>query len=317
MKFWGIELKIADIILGLPQLREYNPKIDQRTRELVRSDDKYNSETLAKIVAALDMLYLLEEDKGEGVTKELSVDKELQKYFEILNLIENIPREALEEPKTETKLPKKYNKYKHIFNKARVEELLLYQLGLDHEIILRPDFKPLWGLIYNLLEEELKVLKEYLEKILRLGIIQRLKSPAVVSLLFVGKKDRGYRLYVDYRRLNSSIILNRYPIPLISEILNRLGEVVVFTKLDLRNVYHLIRIKEGHEQITVFRTRFGLFEYLVLLFSLSNGLVTFQAYINQYLREFINVFMIIYLDNILIYSKEEHLYIEYIYKVLE
>ena len=82
---------------------------------------------------------------------------------------------------------------------------------------------------------------------LRLGIIQRSKSPAAVSLLFIGKKDGGYRLCADYRGLNSGIIPNRYLIPLISEILNRLGEVVVFTKLDLRNAYYLIRIKEGHE----------------------------------------------------------------------
>jgi hypothetical protein len=86
-----------------------------------------------------------------------------------------------------------------------------------------------------------------LEKILRLGIIRRSKLLVVASLLFIGKKDRGYRLYIDYRSLNSSIILNRYPILLISEILNQLGQVVIFIKLNLRNIYYLIRIKEGYK----------------------------------------------------------------------
>jgi hypothetical protein len=109
-------------------------------------------------------------------------------------------------------------------------------------------------------EEELGILKEYLEKMLRLGMIRRSKLPAAASLLFAGKKDGSYRPCADYRGLNSGTIPNRYPIPLISEILNRLGQAVIFTKLDLRNAYHLIRIKEGHEWMTAFRTRFGLFE---------------------------------------------------------
>jgi hypothetical protein len=124
--------------------------------------------------------------------------------------------------------------------------------GLDHEINLKPDAKPLWGLIYNLLEEELKVLKDYLEKMLRLKIIRRSTSPIAAPLLFVGKKDATLRLYVDYRGLNAVTILNRYPIPLISEILNRLGKAKIFTKINLRNAYHLIRIKEGHKYLTAF-----------------------------------------------------------------
>ena len=121
-----MKLKIVNIILGLLQLREHNSKIDQYTRELVRSNNKCNSETLAQIVVALDILYLLEEDDGNRATEELLVDEELQKYFEILNLIKNVPRDALEEQKIKTKLPTKYDKYRHVFNKARVEELSPY-----------------------------------------------------------------------------------------------------------------------------------------------------------------------------------------------
>jgi hypothetical protein len=316
-KFRGMELKTADIILGLPWLREHNPKIDWRTGELARCDDKCNTETLAQMVAALDMLNLAEEREDGETTEELSAEEELWTYFEILNLIENVPGKSPEEQVAETRLPTKYEKYRHVFDKAKAERLPPHRPGLDHEILLKPGFKPPWGPIYNLSEEELGILKDYLEKMLRLGMIRRSKSPAAASLLFAGKKDGSYRPCADYRGLNSGTIPNRYPIPLISEILNRLGQAVVFTKLDLRNAYHLIRIKEGHEWMTAFRTRFGLFEYLVLPFGLSNGPATFQAYIDQCLREFIDVFVIVYLDDILIYSREEHLHTNHVSKVLE
>jgi hypothetical protein len=279
-RFRGMELKIADIIFGLPWLREYNPKIDWCTGELVRSDDKCNSEILAQMVAALDMLHLSEENDEVGVKDELLVDEELWTYFEVLNLIENVSGESREEYRMETKLPTKYEKYKYVFDKTKAEELLPHRPGLDYEILLKPGFKPLWGPIYNLSEEELGILKEYLEKMLRLGMIRRSKLPVAVSLLFVGKKDGSYRPCIDYCGLNSGTIPNRYPILLISEILNRFGQVVVFIKLDLWNVYYLIRIKEGYEWIIAFRTRFGLFEYLVFPFGLSNGPVIFQVYID-------------------------------------
>jgi hypothetical protein len=96
------------------------------------------------------------------------------------------------------------------------------------------------------------VLKDYLEKMLRLRMIRRSTSPIAAPLLFVGKKDAILRPCVDYRGLNVVTILNRYPIPLISKILNRLGKAKIFTKIDLHNVYHLIRIKEGHEYLMAF-----------------------------------------------------------------
>jgi hypothetical protein len=127
-----------------------------------------------------------------------------------------------------------------------------YYKGLDHEINLKPNAKPLWGLIYNLLKEELKVLKDYLEKMLCLKIIRRSTSPIIAPLLFVGKKDAILRLYMDYRGLNAVTILNRYLIPLIFKILNRLEKAKIFIKINLYNIYHLIKIKEGHKYLTAF-----------------------------------------------------------------
>jgi len=158
--------------------------------------------------------------------------------------------------------------------------------------------------LYNLSETELGVLKEYIDKNLQSGFIRRSKSPAGSPILFVKKKDGGLRLCVDYRALNAITVRDRYPIPLISEILDRLRRAKTFTKIDLRGAYNLIRVKEGDEWKTAFRTRYGLFEYCVMPFGLANAPSTFQSYIDKALQHLVDVTVIIYLDDILIYSDD-------------
>jgi hypothetical protein len=109
---------------------------------------------------------------------------------------------------------------------------------------------------------------------------------------------------VDYRALNQASVKNRYPLPLISEILERVGKAKIFTKLDLRGAYNLIRIKEGDEFKTAFRTRYGQFEYLVIPFGLTNAPATFQAYMDDCLRPYMDELVVCYLDDILIYSED-------------
>jgi hypothetical protein len=110
---------------------------------------------------------------------------------------------------------------------------------------------------------------------------------------------------VDYPALNSAKVNNPYPLPLISEMLRRMCGARIFTKLDLRNAYHFIRIKEGGEYKTLFRTHYGQFEYRVMPFRLMNTAATFQPYIDDCLRPYIEDFAISYLDDILIYSTTE------------
>ena len=122
------------------------------------------------------------------------------------------------------------------------------------------------------------------------------------------KKDGGLRLCVDYRGLNSITIKNRHALPLISETLDRLVGARIYTKLDLKDAYHRIRIKAGDEWKTAFRTRYGHFEYLVMPFGLSNAPATFQAYISQALVGLVDTICVIYLDDILIYLEDEALH---------
>ena len=156
--------------------------------------------------------------------------------------------------------------------------------------------------------KELHVLKETLDAHLKSGFIRPSKSSCAAPALFVPKPPDGLRMVVDYRGLNKVSVKNRYPLPLIPELLDRLHKAKVFTKLDLRNAYHQIRIKDGDEWKTAFRTAHGLYEYQVTPMGLCNAGGTFQAYINDVLREFLDDFCEAMLDDIMIYSDthQEH-----------
>jgi len=163
-----------------------------------------------------------------------------------------------------------------VFSKAKAETLAPYR-SIDQAIDLEPGFKLPDGRIFNLPEFELRTLKAYIETNLANGFIQRSSSSAAALILFAKKKDVRLRLCVDYRALNTGTIKDWYPVPLISEMLDRLRGARIFTKLDLRNAYHLSRIKEGEEYKTVFPTRYGQFKYRVMPFGLTNAPATFQA----------------------------------------
>ena len=180
----------------------------------------------------------------------------------------------------------------------------------DHDIVLELGMLPPHWPIYNLLEHELKVLQEYIKTVLNKGWIWPLTSPVGAPIIFVPKKDGSLQLCINYCGLNSITVKNCYPLLLVSEILDRLSSTKIYTKLDLRDAYHYIQIKEGKEWMTAFQTRYGHFKYTVMPFRLTNTPATFQAYINYALSNLLDICCIVYLDDILIFSnsKEEHVY---------
>ena len=148
----------------------------------------------------------------------------------------------------------------------------------------------MFGPIYNLSETELQVLKEYIDENLRKRFIQPSTSPFGAPVLFVKKPDGSLRLCIDYRALNRITVKNRYPLPLISQLLDRLKGKKYFTKLDLRDAFNRLRIASGDEYKTAFRTRYGHFEYLVMPFGLTNAPGSFQSYANNAIREYLDLF---------------------------
>ncbi|KAH0603716.1 uncharacterized protein H6S33_007375, partial [Morchella sextelata] len=177
--------------------------------------------------------------------------------------------------------------------------------------------RPPYGPIYGLSQIELKALREYLDENLPKGFIRASESPAGAPILFVKKSDGTLRLCVDYRGLNAITIKNRYPLPLLKETLAKLSRAQYYTKLDLRWGYNEIRIAEGDEWKTAFRTRYGHFEYTVMPFGLANAPATFQHWINDILRPYLDQFVTAYLVDILIYSETLSEHKEHIRKVLK
>jgi hypothetical protein len=149
-----------------------------------------------------------------------------------------------------------------------------------------------------------------------MGFIRPSKSSHGAPVLFVKKKDGSLRLCVDFRGLNKISKKDRYPLPLITDLLNAPRKARLYTKIDLRHAYHLVRIAEGDEWKTAFRTRYGSFEWLVMPFGLTNAPVAFQRFMNDIFGDLLDVCVIVYLDDILIYSDDPKQHTEHVREVL-
>lgn len=176
---------------------------------------------------------------------------------------------------TSANLPPQYEKFWKAFSDGL--KSLPAHAPHDMEIKLMDNKVPQMGPLYQMSEKELEILQAYIDDMLSKGLICPSTSPCGAPVLFARKKDGSLRLCVDYRRLNALTERNVYPLPLITEMLDRLQTAQWFTALDLKDAYWLIRIREGEEWKTAFRTRYGLFKYLVMPFSLTNAPSTFQA----------------------------------------
>src|ERR1700720_575564 len=170
------------------------------------------------------------------------------------------------------------------------------------KINLEEGYTPPLGQFYSLSHTELKALQEFLDENLAAGFISSTPSLHGAPVLFVKKKDGGLRLCVDFRGLNKIMKKDRYPLPLITDLLDSPGKARIYTKIDLQHAYHLVRITKGDEWKMAFRTRYGSFEWKVMPFGLTNALAAFQHFMNDIFADMVDICVIIYLDDILVYS---------------
>ena len=149
---------------------------------------------------------------------------------------------------------------------------------------------------------EQKTLKEFIDKNLTNGFIRSTLSPHRAPVLFIKKKDGSLQLCVDFRGLNRITKKNQYPLPLIFDLLDSSCKARIYTKIDLQHAYYLVHIAKGDEWKTAFHIRYGAFEWSVMLFGLTNAPAAFQRFMNDMFSDLLDVCIVVYLDDILIYS---------------
>ena len=260
-------------------MKLHNPEINWKTQELTLTCQEDHLPDLIPV-----------DDKEEYV----GYEKEEEQLFRIdvesyiwATRSTDLAAEANKEKQKQTfeaVVPEHYHKFKDVFDKESFDELPPSR-PWDHVVELLPGDHVIDCKTYNLTLDEQKELDDFLNENLKSGRIRPSKSPFASAFFFIKKKDGRLRPIQDYQKLNNITVKNQYPLPLISELIDKLKTVKYFTKLDIRWGYNNIRMKEGDEWKAAFRTNRGLFEPLVMFFGLTNSPATFQTMMNHLFRD--------------------------------
>ncbi|KIN99403.1 hypothetical protein M404DRAFT_30463 [Pisolithus tinctorius Marx 270] len=272
------------LILGYTWLRKHNPEVCWETKQVKLSRcprechdlaPKTRAERIAEEQEAQDMEYLYPKLRSTRVRAST----------------------------TEELVPKEYHQYLKVFSKEELKRMPLRK-PWDHAIDLKETFTPKRGRLIPLSVEEQKEVLDCLEDQLRKGYIHPSKSPQTLPVFFVPKKDGKKRMVQDYRYLNEHTVKNAYPLPLISQLVDKLKGCKLFTKMDLRWGYNNVRVKEGDEWKAAFVTHKGAYEPLVMYFGLCNSPSTFQNMMNDIFGDMEDV-LVVYIDDLMIFTKTD------------
>ncbi|GJV87490.1 putative reverse transcriptase domain-containing protein [Tanacetum coccineum] len=188
---------------------------------------------------------------------------------------------------------------------------------VEFQIDLVPGAAPVARAPYRLAPSEMKELSEQLKELSDKGFIRPSSSPWGAPVLFVKKKDGSFRMCIDYRELNKLTVKNRYPLPRIDDLFDQLQGSSVYSKIDLRSGYHQLRVREEDIPKTAFRTRYGHYEFQVMPFGLTNAPAVFMDLMNRVCKPYLDKFVIVFIDDILIYSKNKQEHEEHLKLILE
>jgi hypothetical protein len=340
--FHLLDLPDFDVILGRPWLARLNPKIDWRTGLMrIRSGRQecllypahaketaqlaarllMSAHQVKKAVAAKQPVYLIslrEVDPGPMPHGQAGPQDQMPHGQARSEDGAAGPKEVADSgPAFQEQLRTLLEEYKDV---VPTDEDFIPpyppQRSLDHTIEILPGSSPPNKAVYRMSPAELEELRKQLRELINRGLIRHSTSPYGSPIIFVKKKDGTFRLCVDYRALNNITVKNRYPLPRIDDLLDKLHGATVFTKIDLASGYHQLRLAEADIPKSAFRTRYGHFEYTVLPFGMCNAPATFMRLMHDVLMPHLDDFVIVYLDDICVYSKSKEDHLVHLGKVL-
>ncbi len=318
----AIPLSGFDVILGMPWLEEANPLIDWRQKRLSfqHRGENHSIDTISSLQLHTAML-------TSGKLRRAVRKQQIESVIVCRRVSDDVLRTAeqqcmavqsqhAEQPEHVIRAQTALRDYRDVFP-ADLPPGLPPERDIDHRIELVPGSAPPSRPMYRMSPSENDELKKQIDQLLESGFIQHSKSPFGAPILFVKKKDGSMRMCVDYRAVNAVTIKNSYPLPRIDELFDRLQGAKIFSKIDLRSGYHQIRIHPDDVPKTAFRTRYGHFEFLVLPFGLTNAPATFMHLMHQVFRPLLDRFVLVFLDDILIYSQTAEEHDKHVREVLE
>ncbi|GKA31417.1 putative reverse transcriptase domain-containing protein [Tanacetum coccineum] len=275
------ELGSFDVIIGMDWLSKYHAVIDC-AEKIVRIP--WGNETLIIHGDGRHHVFLAH------VTTKETEDKSGEKRLEDVPIVRDFPEDLSGLPPTRQ---------------------------VEFQIDLMPGAAPVARAPYRLAPSEMKELSEQLQELSDKGFIRPSSSPWGAPVLFVKKKDGSFRMCIDYRELNKLTVKNRYPLPRIDDLFDQLQGSSVYSKIDLRSGYHQLRVREEDISKTAFRTRYGHYEFQVMPFGLTNAPAVFMDLMNRVCKPYLDKFVIVFIDDILIYSKNKKEHEEHLKAILE
>jgi transposase InsO family protein len=337
IKFNVSQFPETPVILGLSWLKKNNPDVDWVNHHINLASETISCHSRkSQRGPSLKIIQqeLAIEPGTDQVAEEVLPENQENREFKLHQDPIMLPNQFEDEDDDPTplqeilvQLPPQYHEYAEVFLKSKAD-ILPEHRPFDCEIKLKDEKAPLpFKKIYNLSPVEQDALKTYINEMLKKTFIRPSKSSAGAPIFFVPKpqtqedkasgKPRALRPCVDYSELNELTEKDRYPLPLIDDMIDLLVGSTIFSKIDLRSAFNLVRMKESDVWKTAFRTRYGLFEYLVMPYGLTNNPAIFQRMMNTLFSDCIDVFVVVYIDDILIFSKSEAEHIHHVKHVLQ
>ncbi|MBW0490581.1 hypothetical protein O181_030296 [Austropuccinia psidii MF-1] len=319
--------KGEDLILGYDFLYHFNPIIDWKngylTYDSIHKDSGgIKSSASNDLATAVNIVALVGEIKTPAlpsvhIPSIMPSQSLLKSRDEIFKDIKDLDEEEQpEEIETVLKVvPPAYHQYLDVFSKVKAAKRPPH-CACDHHIEFKGLLPPV-GVIYSLSNQESEILQEYISENVEKGFIRQSSSSTGPSVLFVKKKDGDLCLCVDYCKLNAFTRKNRYPVPPMNKSLTVFNGSTIFSKIDLCGAYNLLRIQEGDQHLTAFRTKYGTYEYLVIPFGLTNAPASFQNIGSDIFVDFLDVFVVVYLGDSMFFSSSEEEHAKHLASVLQ